>query len=1080
MVGTTKSGFWSRIAATRGLLGVSAVMGLAALLPLVTGCPLFPGFGATDCEDNDGCTTDAAPFCLIADGETSGTCVACLGNADCDNGTFCDGAETCSDMNACTEGTAECDAESQECDEDADMCVDVCTDDTECDNGDFCDGDETCVEGLCTDGDSPCMDDEVCDEEGDACVECLVDGDCADGGTCVENACTAVAAEFSVTIDGCPGDANLNDTFSLTASASGAAGDSTSFAWSGTDNVTITGDDDDDASTVDVEITGTGTYTVTVTASDNEVVAGTDAVVSETVCADDTECPDGDTCNADGFCETPGTDDTVTELDSATDDCSGAVVNDEPIQVNAGADRSANVAFAASQPIIFDTNNLVPLLQATGFDPNAEAGDSLLFQWTVVSTPDETLQPASTVSILQPNSAGDGATSVDVLINPPGIASTQTRLKQDGTTTTLTNIPVPGPYNFMVTVTSSRGQTASDTVVRTITPTWVPQAAVGGSGAGLAANNGIYSMVTNPTTGLDLDILSLSRVTGTVDFTAQDDDTATSMQDLASVSVTPSDTPAAIMPAFPASARGTWSINAGLNSGEVSVASGNTGVDVLVGADLSSTTAGTQLDITAAQIGAPQSSAGGRLYAGRANDDLGSAANTTANSEALRGQNVLFADIKGNGDLHLIVWGGDDANNNYDAQDVRIYGPLNNQTGNMNTLDIERENFLFLEQIDTGCTVSDVAVGPLRGNAALPEIVVACNAADPLVKVYQNNGTTGLTDKVYSVAADQTTAAAPSTITFDYTNSNVANLPPTLELAPFSSTSFDDLILGDPGFDSGADGFIEGRVNILQGGTAGAIPAAGFSQSTGAAYANLPNNKWDTYSGVGENGTTTDADDEPFFGFSLATGLFTSTSQMDIYVGAPGNDAATQNSVDVAGSVYRIPAGSALNSTDAESDTLAVGWDGEADGDQFGFNIATTASGQVCVGATQNGHTANNANGNGKIYVYPAATANAAGAGTIPGLAGEQASDFFGQRLATGSFEGSPVLLAASPGGNYVRIIQTGGTLSNPIVAQTKVTITDVDTSQNLVIGDFNGDGKNDILTSEQDADLVTALWGRS
>ncbi len=739
----------------------------------------------------------------------------------------------------------------------------------------------------------------------------------------------------------------------------------------------------------------------------------------------------------------------------------------------AGVDRTVSVLFQQAGTIVFSTAG-VPLLEADAFDPCGD-GSGLQYQWSVLVTPDPERQPNDTVELMHPFSPGDGVHSGDVLISPPGFDVELTLLRSDGSTTTQSNTILPGPYVFEVTVTCPVcGQSDSDFVIRTITPTWTAQAATFGSLAGLAPAGGIRNQVIAPDAIETANFLSLSRVNGLIAFLLSDNDDALGMFGPFVQPVVADDGIEELMIPNPAVQAGTYTFRASLAAGKAGTSYGDTGVNLLVGTDLEAGIPFTQLDITAAQIGAPQSSAGGRLYAGRAYDDLGSAANSTANSEALRGQNILFADIKNNGDLHLIVWGGDDANNNYDAQDVRIYGPVNNQVGNANTLDIERENFVFLEQIDTGCTVSDVAIGPLRGNAARPEIVVVCHAADPLVKIYHNNGTTGLTDKVYSVTANQTAAATPTTITLDYLNSNVASLPPRLKLAPFTSTLYYDLILGDPGFDASADGFIEGLVAVLQGGPSGAIPVPGFSVATGVLFDSLPVGTWKIFTG-----SATDADDEEFFGFSLASGSFTDALLHDIYVGAPGNDAATSNNADIPGSVYRIPAGTALDGVETPATQLGVAWAGEADGDQFGFNVATTASGQVCVAATQNGHTANTANGNGKVYVYPAATANAAGAGTIPGLAGEQASDFFGQRLATGMFEGGPVLLAASPGGNYFKIIRTGGTLTNPIVAMTKVTIADVDTTQILVIGDINGDGKNDVLTSEQDRDLVTVLWGR-
>ena len=72
----------------------------------------------------------------------------------CDNGLYCDGEETCDAVNDCQAGTAivcddgvSCTVDS--CNEDADMCdYDPascgCFSDADCDNGLFCDGLETC------------------------------------------------------------------------------------------------------------------------------------------------------------------------------------------------------------------------------------------------------------------------------------------------------------------------------------------------------------------------------------------------------------------------------------------------------------------------------------------------------------------------------------------------------------------------------------------------------------------------------------------------------------------------------------------------------------------------------------------------------------------------------------------------------------------------------------------------------------------------------------------------------------------------------------------------------------------------
>lgn len=115
--------------------------------------------------------------------------VRCQTDANCNDGLFCNGTETCAG-DLCVPGTPPC-ADAQVCDEDSGTCgecvVDsdcqegqsciggicepVCTNDADCDDGEFCNGQETCEisEGICSAGISPCADDEFCDEEAATC-----------------------------------------------------------------------------------------------------------------------------------------------------------------------------------------------------------------------------------------------------------------------------------------------------------------------------------------------------------------------------------------------------------------------------------------------------------------------------------------------------------------------------------------------------------------------------------------------------------------------------------------------------------------------------------------------------------------------------------------------------------------------------------------------------------------------------------------------------------------------------------------------------------------------------------------------
>ncbi|MCH8879766.1 MAG: S8 family serine peptidase [Planctomycetes bacterium] len=151
------------------------------------------------CDDGDACTT-------------SDTCAggACVGGPapNCDSGLFCDGVETCDPAAGCQAGTpvdcndgVACTVDS--CDEATDSCDNI-TDDGACDNGLFCDGAETCDAVLgCQAGSGPCDDGvactvDICDEDFDICSNPPDDTLCDDGDPCTTDTCH--------TVDGCVND----------------------------------------------------------------------------------------------------------------------------------------------------------------------------------------------------------------------------------------------------------------------------------------------------------------------------------------------------------------------------------------------------------------------------------------------------------------------------------------------------------------------------------------------------------------------------------------------------------------------------------------------------------------------------------------------------------------------------------------------------------------------------------------------------------------------------------------------------------------------------------------------------------
>ena len=150
---------------------------------------------ATECRASSG-VCDIAEFC---DGSTA-TCPAdvlapatteCNPAAGvCDVAEFCDGSTaTCS---ADLKSTAECRAAvgacdlAEACDGLADACPADLFDPALCDDGTYCNGTETCNAGICEPGTPPSCSGATpwCDEVLENCAECLVDLDCNDGGVC--------------------------------------------------------------------------------------------------------------------------------------------------------------------------------------------------------------------------------------------------------------------------------------------------------------------------------------------------------------------------------------------------------------------------------------------------------------------------------------------------------------------------------------------------------------------------------------------------------------------------------------------------------------------------------------------------------------------------------------------------------------------------------------------------------------------------------------------------------------------------------------------------------------------------------
>ena len=80
-----------------------------------------------------------------------------------------------------------------------------CTTNDDCDDGVFCNGAESCVGGTCGSGTPPC-DPELCNEETDTCIDCLEDADCDDGVDCTDDSCVDETCVNMPNDESCPDD----------------------------------------------------------------------------------------------------------------------------------------------------------------------------------------------------------------------------------------------------------------------------------------------------------------------------------------------------------------------------------------------------------------------------------------------------------------------------------------------------------------------------------------------------------------------------------------------------------------------------------------------------------------------------------------------------------------------------------------------------------------------------------------------------------------------------------------------------------------------------------------------------------
>jgi hypothetical protein len=165
------------------------------------------------CNDGNGCTDDLC--------DELGRCANLPNAAPCDDGLFCNGADTCA-AGTCSVhtgdpclGGSEC---ADACNESADTCNDpagtacsddgnICTDDVcdgtgscshpsntaPCGDGLFCNGADVCTGGVCTHAGDPCAGGaecaDSCDETADTCNDAAGTSCTDDGNVCTDDVC---------------------------------------------------------------------------------------------------------------------------------------------------------------------------------------------------------------------------------------------------------------------------------------------------------------------------------------------------------------------------------------------------------------------------------------------------------------------------------------------------------------------------------------------------------------------------------------------------------------------------------------------------------------------------------------------------------------------------------------------------------------------------------------------------------------------------------------------------------------------------------------------------------------------------
>lgn len=355
MQGLNENGVKLR-AALRRISLTAALFGVVVALPMMAGCPMV---------QPQTCTADA----------------------DCDDGNFCNGAETCNADGVCADGTNAC-PDGQECNEDTDTCFTACTEDADCDDMDVCNGAETCTDGACAAGTAlDCNDDQACtDDSCDATDGCMNVVNCADGEECGgDGTCVTTCTE----------DADCDD------------GDACNGAETCTDGTcaagTVVDCDDGVACTDDTCDSTTGACTNTDNCPTGQACNADTGACEDNPCTTNADCDDGNFCNGEETCDTntetcqDGTapcDPDAEICDEDTDTCENATMGDS-FTLTLGQDNITGTAGddTFSAPLEFNPGtgtNLATLQTQDTVAGGAGSGDTLSAQ---VSAAANTITP---------------------------------------------------------------------------------------------------------------------------------------------------------------------------------------------------------------------------------------------------------------------------------------------------------------------------------------------------------------------------------------------------------------------------------------------------------------------------------------------------------------------------------------------------------------------------------------------------------------------------------------------------------------------------------------------------------------